>query len=101
MFGTYIEMFDMELKTKHGIDKLDVMIRFMKVLNDEKRKKHSSYDRFKSFLVQQLQRGLTAQEEVDMVEGMLKYVRSEPGSNERLDSMKYLFELEFIPFEKN
>lgn len=87
-------MVDMELTTKHGIDKTMLMLKFMTIVEGKKGK--SDYNRFKSWLVQQLKRGLTAQEGVALVEGILKYIQSEPATNERMDAMKYLFGAEFL-----
>ncbi len=98
MFGNYIPFADadLELKTKHGIDKLAIMVKFMRIIHAKNSKAKTEFFRFQSFLVQQLQRGLTAEESMNFAQGIVNYINTEEGTNERLDSMKYLFELEFI-----
>jgi len=91
------ENVDMELKTKHGIDKLDLMVEMMPIITPETTKKlGNKYNRFKSWLCQKIKRGIDRQEELDLLEGIVKYVQSESASNERLESMDYLFGLKFL-----
>ncbi len=85
-----------DLTTKHGIDKLDIMIKIMRIVTSKGRKISTNFDKFKSFLVQQLQRGLTPAEIRDLSKGLLDYINSEEGSNERFKAMEYLFNLEFL-----
>lgn len=81
-------------ENKYGIDPVKIAINFMDVLDGHKMRQ--SYDRFKSYLVSQIKRGITDQEEFDLAKGILNYVKSEPGSDERLTAIKYLFELQFL-----
>lgn len=90
------EYFDMEMKTKQGIDKTMLMLKFMSVIESEGAKIKRNYNRFKSYLCQQLQRGITPQEEKNLLEGIGKYLHSEGGERERLEAMDYLFELKFL-----
>lgn len=88
--------FDLETKTIHGIDKLDIMIHFISVIETKNSKVKSEFNRFKSFLVEKLKRGLTPQEEINLAEGIVKYLQSEQETNERIKAMNYLFNLEFL-----
>lgn len=81
-------------KTIHGIDKLNLMLRFMKVL-DGKRPKQD-YVRFKSWLVQTLKRGLTPQEDLNLATGIYNYVKSDQATPERMNAMNYLFDAKFL-----
>ena len=84
-------------KTKFGIDQLDVAIMLLPII--ESRGNHQAskaLNRFKSFLVQKLKRGITSTEEINLMQGLLDYVRSEPGTNERMKAINYLNELEFL-----
>jgi hypothetical protein len=91
MFTNYLNL---EAERKHGIDKLDILIHFMPLLEGNKVEKN--FNRLKSYIVSQIKRGITKQEEVNLMEGIVKYVQSEPGTNERMKSMIYLFNLEFL-----
>lgn len=88
--------YDLELKTKHGIDKLEIMVNLISVIEAKPSKCKQELNRFKSFLVEKLKRGLTPQEEIAFMEGMVKYIQSDEATNERLNSMNYLFNLEFL-----
>ena len=85
---------DFNDKTIHGIDKLNLMLRFMKVL-DGKRPKQD-YNRFKSWLVQTLKRGLTAQEDLNLATAIYNYVKSSEATPERIEAMNYLFDAKFL-----
>lgn len=89
--------YDTETKTKFGIEKVNLMLKVIEVVesrgNDKLRK---SIDRLKSFLVQQMQRGLTRNEEIGLLQALRDYSRSEPATDERAKSMERLFDLEFI-----
>jgi len=54
------------------------------------------YFKFKSFLVKQIKRDLTPQEDIHIAEGIIAYINSGPATNERTAAMKYLFNLEFL-----
>lgn len=86
----------MEQTTKHGIDKMDLMIKFIPILNPEEGKEQEFLSGLKSFLSEKLKRELTPQEEIALLEGILKYLQSEPATNERRNAMKYLFETNFL-----
>lgn len=87
---------DFNLNTKHGLNKLNLMIRFFQILNAKESKIEKELNRLKSWLVQQLKRGLKPHEELGILEGILKYIQSEPETNERMKAMNYLFEAEFL-----
>ncbi|MCA6445429.1 MAG: hypothetical protein IM600_18525 [Bacteroidetes bacterium] len=93
MFGLPIGL-DEEKTTKHGFDKLELMCRFIKVIEGEQCKEE--YALFKLWIRSKLKRHLTAQEELNLAEGIYKYIKSDEGTNERLESMKYLFNTEFL-----
>lgn len=90
--------FDKELKTKNfGFDKLATMLFFIPVLEASSEKKlKKAFARLKSFLVQQLQRGITIQEDIDLMKGCQNWIMSDPGTNERFEAMDYLFDLQFL-----
>lgn len=77
-------------KTHHGIDTLQVMIRLAPVL---KHRNIKAYDKFKSYLAQQLQRGLRPHEEQRLKQAIDDYILSNEGTNRRAQAIKYLMEL--------
>lgn len=93
MFGLPIG-FDEETTTKHGFDKLELMCRFIRVIEGEQHKEE--YALFKLWFRSKLKRHLTDQEELNLAEGICKFIKSDEGTNERLESMKYLFNTEFL-----
>lgn len=92
------DLIDMDSTTKHGYDKLDIVMHFMPLLNCDKsaNKLKSEYNRFKSYLVFLIKRGVTNDEEIKLNEGIIAYVKSDPGTDDRMKAMNYLFGLEFI-----
>ena len=87
-----------ELKTKNGgFDKLNVMLSFMPVLEaiDEK-ELDNGLVKLNSFIVELIKRELTPQEEIGLLQGCKNYVGSDCATNERIEAMNYLFELEFL-----
>ncbi|HYH13683.1 MAG TPA: hypothetical protein VD794_00590 [Flavisolibacter sp.] len=88
-------MFDsLETETKHGFDRLDILVHLMPVL--EAKDLDNNFNSFKNYLAQLLKRRLTALEEYEMCQAILDYIQSEPETNERMKAMKHLFGLEFI-----
>jgi hypothetical protein len=60
---------DFKTETKYGIQTLDFMVRFIKILNAKKCQ--STLDSFKAWLCSQIKRGITEQEVVSILrEGM-------------------------------
>jgi hypothetical protein len=90
------KLFDRADKTKHGIDKLDIMVHFLPVIESSGRKAKNNFTRFKSFLCEKLKRGITAVEEKNLLEGIVKYLQSEQATNARTEAMDYLFDLKFL-----
>lgn len=88
--------FDTEMKTKHGIDKLQLMVKFIHVFECEPRNAKSELNKLKSYLVSQLHRGIHPEEDLNLYNGILAYIQSEPATNGRTEAMKYLFELTFL-----
>ena len=86
--------YDQERTTKHGINKLELMAEFISVI--EGKKVESNYNRFKSWLVEKLQRGLTLGEEERLLKGIVAYIQSEVATNERTKTMNFLFNTEFL-----
>lgn len=86
----------MEQTTKHGLDKLELMVRFISVIEADASKGKKEFTRMKSWLVEKLKRGLTPQENIALAEGILKYLQSEPMTDERTEAMKYLFDANFL-----
>ena len=86
-----------EEKTKHGIDKLKLMLYFMRVVESKGSKQlRSSFTRLKSFICQQIKRGITPHEELNLNQAILDYIKADGGTNERLASMDYLFDSKFL-----
>ena len=89
-------LFEIENTPKHGIETLEVMVRFLSVLEAKASKGKSEINRFKSFLIKKLKRGLTQQEEIHLLEGIVKYLQSDAATDERAEAMIYLFNLNFL-----
>lgn len=83
-------------ENKFEINSLDIMIRFMKITESKPSKSEVNFIRFKSWLVEKIKRGITPQEDINLMQGILNYIKSEPGTNERSAAMKYMFELQFL-----
>ncbi len=88
---------DFSEKTKHGIDKLHLMVLFIKIIEGESKEQfEKAMDELKLFLVKELKRELTPQENVDLLFACKEYIMSDVETQKRLDSMAHLFELKFI-----
>lgn len=97
IYGNSISEEDMELTTKQGVDKLRLMLHCMSVIEFKSEKQTTkAIDKLKSFLVQQLKRGITPQENIDLLEAIRQYIISDPETNERTSAMNNLFNLKFI-----
>ena len=92
------DILELEIKTKSGLDKLELMVRFISIIETKKSKVDNEYNRFKSWLVLQLKRGFTPSEEANLMQGILNYIQSDGETNERIEAMKYLFEAEFLNY---
>lgn len=87
---------NLDLTTKYGIDKTKLMVRFIPVIEATTEKKiDKGLNKLKSFLVQQIKRGITPQENLALLE-IRNYIISDSGTNERMDAIEYLFNLKFI-----
>lgn len=82
-----------EWKNDYGIEPLDIMLKFIDVVESKNGK---PLNRFKSFLVCKIKRGISIKEEIALHEAFLKYIESDAGTKERMDSMKTIFALEFL-----
>ena len=91
------EYFDELLRTKHGIDKTLLMLNIMRVVESKSGKQcGSAFDKLKSFICEQIKRGLSAQEDLNLRQGICNYINTDPQTNERSKAMEYLFEAKFI-----
>lgn len=88
--------YETDFKNKHGLDKLELMCRFLQIVESKKSNVKSDFNRFKSWLVQQLGRGISKREEIALAQGIVNYIRSEAGTNERGKAISYLFEGEWL-----
>lgn len=91
MFGLYTSS---PTTRKGNLDKLNVTVRILGILETKNPK--SDYNKFKSYLVSQLKRGITPQEEMNLAQGIVNFIQTDGGTNERLKTMEYLIELEFL-----
>ena len=82
--------------TKHGLNTLCLMINFISVFECKEDQEITEFEKLLSWLCIQLQRDITTEEEFNIAKGILKYIQSEPGTDERFDAMKYLFSAEFL-----
>lgn len=82
--------------TKHGLDKLSVICHFIPVIESNADSIEKRLNRLKSFIVSQIKRGTNPQEEMNLMQGILDYVKSDPGTNDRIKAMDYLFDLKFL-----
>jgi hypothetical protein len=87
-------IFDEEKESKYGIDKLDFMCKFIRVIEGKQVKEE--YALLKLWLRYKIKRHLTEREEFNLVGAIHRYVKSDGGTQERLDSMKYLINIEFL-----
>lgn len=84
-------------KTKVGyIDKLELMVEFIRVIESPEAKEKENFDKFKQWLSGQIKRDLKETELMALLNGMLKYIQSEPETKQRMEVMQYLFEAEFL-----
>lgn len=81
---------------KHGIDKLEIMIRFISVFECEEGKEDLEFYMLTSFLEKQLKRKLTPEEDINLTKGILNYLQSEPATKKRIQAMKYLLNTNFL-----
>lgn len=91
------DYFETRLRNSYGIDKTYVLLKIMEIIEAPNVKKGKSVlNRFKSFLVQQLKRGLKQSEDLNFKKGIMAYIETDPESNERMDAINYLMELKFL-----
>lgn len=91
-------MFEHEVD-EFEVDSLDVMIKFIPIWESKNHK--SAYNKLKSFLCQRIKRGITKEEEVNLLQGIGNYINSKPATQERTEAMKYLFNLKFLSNESH
>lgn len=84
------------LYNKYGISKLDISIYFLTLIEGGKECFDANYNAVIDFLQTELKRKLTQMEITKMGQGLIAFIKSELGTNERLNTMDYLFNLEFL-----
>lgn len=98
--GMNFDMENMDDKTDSGIDKLQLILKFMSVLDADEVKTKVEFGKLKLWLYSQLKRKITTEEEISLLEGILNFIRSEPATPERMTAMNYLFNAKFIKNEE-
>lgn len=78
------------------IDKMMILLFVMRVVDSRPSKFRINFDRFKSFLVQQLQRGLTTNEHNALCDCFIAHLSSEMASNEREKTLNAFMNLTFL-----
>lgn len=81
---------------RYGIDKLELMVSILNLLDSEENYFDKNLQNLKDLITSKARRAITSEEEINLLEGLKKHLHSEPGSNERTESMQYLFEVEFL-----
>ena len=88
---------DEEYNNSFNIDSLELIIQFMPILDAENTKgMDKKLIRLESYIISKIKRDLTVSENINLLEGLKKYVQSEPATSERLEAMRYLFKLKFL-----
>lgn len=59
------------------------------------------FDNFVSFASKQIKREINSNERLKLLEGFLNFVKSEEGSNERVNSIEYIVEFNFLENEND
>lgn len=88
-----------EHSNKFGIEPVLVSVKFIPLLCMERyseKKYTQALIRIKSFLVSQIKRGITATEERDMLNAVIKFYKADPGTNQRIQATNYLLKLKFL-----
>lgn len=83
-----------KLTNRIGFDRLDIMVHFLPVLESENIEK--DMNELKSFISDQIKRELETEEEINLYDGLINYVSSEPATDERSEAMNYLFDFHFL-----
>ncbi len=79
-----------------GISTIQIKMRLLGIFRTGPVRSRKQFDKFKSFLVCSLQRGITETENTNLVEGIKKYGTTASMSPERIESVKYLVNLKFL-----
>lgn len=80
--------------TKEGISKLELMVELL-IFIEHASVKQGLAD-FKTWVQGKIGREITPKEELRLCEGILKYIKSEPITDERSAAMKFLFNTGFL-----
>lgn len=89
--------FDMETTTKnYGLDKLGLMIEVLQVIESEIEEVEKNLNDLKTWLKEKINRELSSGEEMNLLQGLYDYMRSDPATKERSAAMEYLFNAEFL-----
>lgn len=79
-----------------GFDKLDIICRLLGIIAAGIEGVETNFDKFKSYLAEKINRDITPEEEMSLLNGLLAFNESEPETQERKEATIYLFELQFL-----
>lgn len=85
-----------EMENKFGIEPMEILLRFCRIMDHPGK----YYNRFKSYIVSQIQRGITREEENKLGKLLLSYIDSDPGTKERIVATNSIIKLEFLDHGK-
>lgn len=97
MINTFFNDFsaeDFQAANKHNIDKFDLAYHFMKIFDGHD--PEQEYNELKSFLQEELKRKMTPGEELNLLQLILDFNKSEPVTIERSKALNSLFQCDFI-----
>ena len=89
-----LDILDSEPKAEYN--RLDMLVWVIGIIEAKPSKTKSRYNRFKSFLVEKMKRGITTQEETNLSQGILNFIQTEPGTDERMKAIFYLMDGKFL-----
>lgn len=79
-----------------GISTIQIKIRLLYVLRNDNKQSRKQFNKFKSFLVCELKRGITNVEHNNLVAAIKNYKTTASMSKERIEAVKYLVNLKFL-----
>jgi hypothetical protein len=94
MFDNKFFTYSTDPKTKEGIDRLVLALEFLKIINADD--VSVAVDNFFTWLADAIKRPILEEEKQGFYNTMLKYVQSEPISNDRSEAMTSIFNTEFL-----
>lgn len=90
------EYFEEKLKTKFGIDRMQLMFKFINVIDANDTEMADNFEKLKQFIRDGIGRDFQGDEYLNFIGGIANYIHSDEGTNERVAAMDYLFEMKFI-----